>query len=320
MQGAAEMRIGSLRCRIRSRPPRYAEMLSDVFRTDLEPCSSPAKHTDLDVAIREEAASAPSPTDSLTVRPVADGWEISTDPLVCRMREAGAGHAVELVVRLPGMADSDLAYHFWIVSNHLLLLLEGIVLHAAAVELDGGVDLFCGPSSAGKSTLAIRLAQSGARILAEDHVLARRDGGTFRVSGCSSRLRVAADTEAYLLPGRLASIPATLVGGRPRKELEADRFFSAEPYVDRSPRRLFLLSPGEVLSVEPASGKEALLHLIETSKEMLRLSSRADQVAFLDLLADLATAVPAYRLRRGRLQQLDRLPEVLRELAPESAA
>ncbi len=56
-------------------------------------------------------------------------------------------------------------------------------LHAAAVEIAGRVYLFAGPSEAGKSTLALRLAARGCRHLADDRILLMSGDGPWGVSG-----------------------------------------------------------------------------------------------------------------------------------------
>jgi HPr kinase/phosphorylase len=45
-----------------------------------------------------------------------------------------------------------------------------LVLHATCVDIDGGAVLLRGPSAAGKSDLALRLIDEGARLVADDQV------------------------------------------------------------------------------------------------------------------------------------------------------
>jgi len=45
-----------------------------------------------------------------------------------------------------------------------------LVLHATCVEVDGAAVLLRGPSAAGKSDLALRLIDEGARLVADDQV------------------------------------------------------------------------------------------------------------------------------------------------------
>lgn len=85
------------------------------------------------------------------------------------------------------------------------LLIDGLLahemafcsFHAAAVEIDGSAVLFAGPSEAGKSTLALRLAARGCRHLADDRILLLGDDAPYRVAG----LGLAAKARTPLPPG-----------------------------------------------------------------------------------------------------------------------
>jgi Coenzyme PQQ synthesis protein D (PqqD) len=63
----------------------------------------------------------------------------------------------------------------WVVP-HLLLLKGQPVLHASAVEQEGLVCAFCGPSGRGKTTLARTLGAQGLRLVGEDLLLVVLDG------------------------------------------------------------------------------------------------------------------------------------------------
>jgi len=53
---------------------------------------------------------------------------------------------------------------------------ETMLVHATAVALGGEAVLLCGPSGSGKSDLALRLVDEGARLVADDQTrLVRRD-------------------------------------------------------------------------------------------------------------------------------------------------
>lgn len=71
-------------------------------------------------------------------------------------------------------------------------------LHTAAVEIDGRAILFCGPTEAGKSTLALRLAVRGHRHLADDRMLLTTEAAPHRVAA----LGLAAKAREPLPPGR----------------------------------------------------------------------------------------------------------------------
>ena len=84
-------------------------------------------------------------------------------------------------------------------------------LHAAAVEIAGAAYLFAGPSEAGKSTLALRLAARGCRHLADDRILLMAGEGPWRVTG----LGLAAKARQPLPPGpELAALLEALYEGQ----------------------------------------------------------------------------------------------------------
>jgi serine kinase of HPr protein (carbohydrate metabolism regulator) len=53
---------------------------------------------------------------------------------------------------------------------------DPVLVHATAVAIDGRAVLLRGPSGAGKSDLALRLIDSGARLVADDQAELRRAG------------------------------------------------------------------------------------------------------------------------------------------------
>lgn len=55
--------------------------------------------------------------------------------------------------------------------------LSSETLHASCVAKDGRAILICGRSGAGKSDLALRLVDRGAKLVSDDYVTVRRVGG-----------------------------------------------------------------------------------------------------------------------------------------------
>jgi len=53
---------------------------------------------------------------------------------------------------------------------------EPLLVHGTTVAIDGRGVLLRGPSGAGKSDLALRLIDAGARLVADDQSILRRDG------------------------------------------------------------------------------------------------------------------------------------------------
>lgn len=285
-------------------------MVAEVYGTPL----LPGHHAPADVAISiAEDASAPRAClgDRLVVRREAGLCALESDPVTCRVRAGTAPAEIALVVHDPGLRADLLAYHFWILLNRALLLLDRVMLHAAALAYRGTVSLFTGDRGAGKSTISIALAHAGAEVLAEDHVVARRRDGRTVVSGCNDRMRVTAETERHFLAGRLG--PATVdVGGVIKKEFPASRFFAARPHEERAVARIFFPRVGDRFEVRPLSGRAALLRLMQVTGGMLRFHDRTDYADFLSLLADLIAGIPCHELELSpRLADLEGLVELL---------
>ena len=55
--------------------------------------------------------------------------------------------------------------------------LSSETLHATTVAIDGRAVMLCGPSGSGKSDLALRLIDRGARLVSDDYTIARRTNG-----------------------------------------------------------------------------------------------------------------------------------------------
>lgn len=307
------LQLGALRCAIQASHHRYAAMVGDVYGTPLDaPAQRDERPPDIVISIREEVgAVGPAPTDRLTARRQSDACVIESDPITCRVRPGTAPVELALVIRDPAMPAELLAYHAWIVLNRALLVLDRVVLHAAALAYRGTVSVFAGERGVGKSTLSIALARAGAEILADDHVLARQAGGRTLVSGCHARMRVTARTEQHFLKGRLGR-GAVDVGGLIKKEFPAHEFFAACPYQERAVDRWFFPRVGARFAVRPIGGGAALLRLMRITGPLLRFHDRADYDEFLSMLAGLVARVPCHELELSpRLEDLDRLVELL---------
>ncbi|NKB78051.1 MAG: hypothetical protein GKR96_13705 [Gammaproteobacteria bacterium] len=313
--------IGSLRCDVIATSLRYSHMLSEVYGAPgFDP--KPGWDAELVFTIKESNKSATTLSDTLTTVRTKDGYQIETDPiygaLVYEDTENKTPKAyVNLTVRQPEMNSSQLAYHLWLITNRILLILDSLLLHSAAVDFNGKVNLFCGHKGAGKSTLSVFLAQSGATILAEDHVILRRKQGSYLVSGCTSRMRVTSNTEQFLLPGQLNN-QAIQIGSLLKKEFPAEQFFSATPYIGKKPHRLFLNHVGKTSRIQPLSTKEALLKMLDRNGNMYRFSDHSDYTAFLKFLTNFVSQIETYSLELSPdLTQLPRVLEMLSQLDRE---
>lgn len=59
---------------------------------------------------------------------------------------------------------------------------ESKTIHASCVEIDGRAILLAGASGSGKSDLALRLLDRGAKLVSDDYTILRRDGDSLIAS------------------------------------------------------------------------------------------------------------------------------------------
>jgi len=168
----------------------------------------------------------------------------------------------------------------------LLSMRGDLVLHAAAVEVDGRAVVFCGPSLRGKSTLARALGEAGHRILGEDGIaIELAGGGPLAWPGARGvRVRRPGEGRQPTLvedpgPGEPGACPvaAVVLLGERGAEFEAERLERA--------RALALLTPNLVHS-----------------------GGRASIGAAFQRLAALLGSVPALRISLP--DELDALPAI----------
>jgi hypothetical protein len=163
--------------------------------------------------------------------PIGTGWK-EASPLLVRLvcHDAGGAAPTEPIYRMPkdnllliglgqniALADREAgeatayitpailedqpAFRYWLLQAILVFLLtprDRIPLHAAAVVKDGQAVLLSGPSSVGKSTLALAATLGGYLVLADDAVYVQRRP-EFRVWGLSPYV--------HLPPSALGVIP-----------------------------------------------------------------------------------------------------------------
>ncbi|MEM9017711.1 MAG: hypothetical protein AAGC68_11910 [Verrucomicrobiota bacterium] len=294
MSDRQHIQFGSLLCSVEEDSGHWAEILAEVNGT---PLFAPIDDSAIGLKIRfqERTDLSIRGNDELNLEPTSDGFVLDSDPLNIRLQLKAPCPEAIFEVKQPKMPREQLGFHIWLVTNRMLILLDRMLLHCAAIEMDGLVALFCGRRGAGKSTISISLAQAGATILAEDHVILRHVQGDYSISGCTSRVRVTAKTEEHLLPGQLKSAPLD-VGGVDKKDFPAEQFYRSLPYIDRKPDLLLLSRVGEKFAVSDLPKSEALIQLMKVTGEMLRFSSHRDYETFFDTLAGFVQTVPTFSL------------------------
>jgi hypothetical protein len=310
-------RLGSLRCRCESDPHGYLELLTDRYRSLFE--TSDVGIDDLLFSFRRDTSKVAATTDRLIVEQLADGHRLVTDPVTLELTGLGGKRtnsglttpSATLTITDLHMDREELSFHFWIIVNRALLLLDRVVLHAAAFVVDDRVIVVCGENGAGKSTLGVGFGLRGAAVLSDDSVLATSRHGTVVVSGMSPQMRVPRPTEDRLLPGRLDDLRIS-EDGRDKRLVRADQIFTSRWGEDLRPDRLVFLRPGDRVEVRPIGGRDALLRMIDNTRHSYRFGDTRDIADHLGLLSGLAAAVPAFEATRtDDLDDLDQLLELI---------
>lgn len=314
------MRLGSWAVRLTASRAEYVENLELLFRQRVATRIDEA----VDVDLRLLSCTRDTPAFTLG-RPIDDGavaeWEtledgtrtLSTGRFRVFVAAEAAPISVTILIREPQYSARGLRDHLFEVICKILFSFDRFYVHAGAVELRGRVNVFVGQGSFGKSTVCLRLAQAGATVLSEDHVLFRRDGSEFRLSGCQETARVTAKTERFLF-GKELSAPSRTHTGVVKKEIQVADHFASRPYVDVPFHRIFFNRVGEAFRLETISGRDAMLRLLFMTRSFFRFSDAGDLDRYLAYFADLVAGRECFDLELAPdLRELDRLVEFLEE-------
>lgn len=303
--------IGSLRCFVSSDPHRYAKVFTELYRVDLEPDYERPEADDLVIEFAQSLRSPGELGGQLLVERIPGGHRLTTEPVTIELIHQGGEHRMLVTVTDPNLDQGELSFHFWIMMNRALLLLNRLLLHAAAFIVDRRVIVVCGDNGAGKSTLSVAFGLRGATLLSEDSLLVTRRADHFMVSGLTSQMRIPRETEDRLLPGRVLDQEIT-EDGRNKRMVDANQLFDSQLGLDLPPDRIIFLRRGDATRMTPLSARDAVMRLIDNTRLTYRFADTGDVNDHLDLVADLATSVPAYEaVRDDNLDELDTLLEML---------
>lgn len=265
-----------------------------------------------DVEIRRGTAPPPPP------QAAASGYyfHATAEEAVLHWRDVGTflvrgGRAI-LVDPVPGADETTLRLSLIGPALAVLLRQRGcLILHASAVVIGPIAVAFLGDSGWGKSTLAASLHGRGHRLLADDAVVVRVDGGRPAVLPGVPRISLWPESAAALA-GDAERLPRL----HPRFE---KRTLLAGDGLPTSPvplERIYVLAEGGAHAVEPLTPRQALLELIGHTYGALPLRS-IDPAAQFRRCAAVAAAVPVFRLRIRR--SLAALPQLARLVEDDAA-
>jgi hypothetical protein len=319
MTAPVGLAIGSHRWNVTGDDPRVIGLLAERYR--LAPTEPHAiAHVIAHIApIAQDPHEPHEPrqpqaesSDQLVVRPTPTGFRLTTDPITIHLDTIERPYRVSIVVTDTLMGFELLGFHLWLLVNRMMLIMDRMIVHAAAVDIDGQTLVLCGASGAGKSTLTAALGLAGGTILAEDWLLVDASSPTPTVSGVSPVMRLTADTADHVLAGRLGHAVDS-DDGRDKRVFDSGTVFASAPGVDRAPDRLFILAAGHELGLTPASGLDVTRYLADSAKATLRFTDREDYLSFLGLVGTIVSSMPAYHLRRSTdFSDLPRLVDLVR--------
>jgi hypothetical protein len=198
-----------------------------------------------------------------------------------------------------------------VVLNKLLSLDGRYHLHAAAAAIAGATSLFVGAKGSGKSTITLVVGKAGATVFSEDHVMLRRAGDRFLVSGCDGKMHLTEKSERHFFDRALAGRMVESAGVA-KKQIDMSTIFDCRPYLETEVTNLFFPRVADRFEVRPLAKEEAAARLLEPILERHRFIDDAEQAAFLDLFARLVESCDTWEVDLSRdLTELDRLVEFL---------
>jgi len=278
---------------------------------------------DADIVVREsdenDASATTVPPDGMVVRDAHPVSFIHTEALSVTIDHAPRPVQVLVRVLRGERSHYDLCVHLAVVFHKILFLLDRVVLHAAAVRIDGRVAIFIGDRGAGKTTTSLALSRAGGTVLGEDHLILRRSADGFVVSGCDERWRVDERTEHHFFDSPLP-LEAADYAGRMKKEVLV-RDVASQPFTDERPSQLFFMRAGTRFRITPIPRAVSALRLMEEAGKLQRFVDANDRLRFLTMVADFVATITPYALERSDdLGDLDRLIDFLRSDAVSATA
>jgi hypothetical protein len=316
------MPLGSWRLNLYASRAYYLETLGALFRQEIRTRPvRPEGEVDAEVYFLSRAVGSPdlgggsTPPDGNVARwerRPDGGRELFTGRFRVLLREDGSPLRISLLVGEPQYSHRAFCDHLFRVVGKILVTLDRCYVHAGAVDLDDRVSVFVAGSGGGKTTACLRLAQEGATILSENHVLFARTGGGFVVSGCQQTARVTPKTERFIFGDQLAEGSDCWEGDKGKKEFRLERFFKSVPYRDFPFHRILFCHVGDRFRARSISRQEALLRLLDATKDLFRAGVPADLEGCLRYLVGLVEHRELIDLELS--PDLNRLDELIRLL------
>jgi hypothetical protein len=182
-----------------------------------------------------------------------------------------------------------------------------LVLHASAVEIDGGVIAFIADSGVGKSTTAAAFMAAGYPVVSDDLLPVSLDvEGAPRVHAGSPQIKLW--PEAIEAIGHDPEGLPRVIGPRDKRVLGVDERFTASLALPL--RAIYVLRAADELAIIDLAPNQALIELARNSYVAPLIDRMGDSRRHFLQIAELARRVPVRVIERpGRLELLGEIVE-----------
>lgn len=245
------------------------------------------------------------------------GWEIASPEKAYFVWEKVGAFMVKggreiIIDRIQGVEDEVLRLIILGQAMAVLLHQRGyLILHAGAIEVEGGVVAFLGASGSGKSTMIAALNSLGYGLVADDVVAVDVDNmGNAMVFSAIPQIKLWPETA-----GILGNRPEEMPRVHPQLEKRVLRRIPGFKQASYPLRLLYVIAEGTGTDpeFEPIPSQEALLELVRYSYILNLWENTAADPKHFGRCGKLVNLVPIYRLKRKRclpdLRNLARLVE-----------
>jgi hypothetical protein len=195
---------------------------------------------------------------------------------------------IVIFIREPQYSITAFRDHLFEVIHKILFIFKRFYIHAGAVKWQDKVCAFVGDRGSGKSTVCLRLAKDGAKIISDDHLLFNNYGDAFSISGCEETARVTEKTEKSLFVSPLRENQNDYDGVL-KKEIMLRDHFHCVPFQDFPIHHLFFVHVGDAFKIHPLSKQQAVINLIEKTKAFFRFNRPEDLNDYLAYFSQLTS-------------------------------
>jgi len=219
---------------------------------------------------------------------------------------------IVIFIREPQFSHTAFIDHLFEVIHKILFMFERHYIHAAAVKWHGRISVFVGDRGSGKSTTCLKLAQVGAQIISDDHIMLKNTGNKFFVSGCEETSRLTVKTEKGILQRSLSEKPISC-NGVLKKEILLKDYFDCIHYHDFPIHDMFFINIGDLFKINPMSKQQAVINFIEKTKGFFRFNCTEDLYDYLVYFSRLVNQTRVFELTLTTdLEDLNKLVSFLK--------